>query len=129
MTAGALLGGIRTYAHMGDRELTYANWMEAVRAGNTFVTVGPLAAMTVDGVAPGGQLHLPAGGGTVDVTWKVESAMLPIEQVEIVEGGLTAEQVNVGGKSAEGSAAIPIAGSTWIAACAAASGPAGRGVQ
>jgi hypothetical protein len=42
--------------------------------------------------------------------------MLPIEQVEIVEGGLTAEQVNVGGKSAaEGSAAIPIAGSTWIA--------------
>jgi len=116
MTAGALLGGIRTYAHMGDREFTYASWMEAVRAGNTFVTVGPLAAMTVDGVAPGGQLHLPAGGGTVDVTWKVESAMLPVEQVEIVEGGFTAEQVNLGGKmAAEGSAAIPIAGSTWIA--------------
>ncbi len=83
---------------MGDREFTYANWMEAVRAGNTFVTVGPLAAMTVDGVAPGGQLHLPVGGGTVDVTWKVESAMLPIEQVEIVVGGFTAEQVSVGGK-------------------------------
>ena len=116
MTASSLLGGIRTYAHMGEREFTYVNWMEAVRAGNTFVTVGPLAAMTVDGIAPGGQLHLPASGGTVDVTWKVESAMLPIEQVEIVVGGLTAEQVNVGGKSAaEGGAAIPIAGSTWIA--------------
>ena len=116
MTAGSLLGGIRTYAHMGDREFTYAHWMEAVRAGNTFVTVGPLVAMTVEGVAPGGQVQLPSGGGTVQVTWKVESALMPIEQVEIVVGGLTAEQITVGGRAAaQGSAAIPITGSTWIA--------------
>ena len=43
MAAASLLGGIRTYAHLGDREFTYENWMAAVRAGNTFVTVGPLA--------------------------------------------------------------------------------------
>ncbi len=33
MAASSLLGGIRTYAHMGDREFTYENWMEAVRGG------------------------------------------------------------------------------------------------
>ncbi len=116
MTASSLLGGIRTYAYLGDREFTYANWMEAVRRGNTFVTVGPLAAITVDGVSPGGQVRLPAGGGTVDVNWHVESAMLPIEQVEIVAGGLTAEQVNVGGKlSAQGSASLTLPASTWVA--------------
>jgi len=116
MAAGSLLGGIRTYAHLGDREFTYANWMEAVRAGNTFVTVGPLAAITVEGVAPGGQVKLPANGGTVQVTWKVASALMPIEQVEIVVGGLAAEQIVVGGKAtAQGSASLPITGSTWIA--------------
>jgi hypothetical protein len=29
------LGGIRTYAHLGEFEFTYDNWMEAVRHGNT----------------------------------------------------------------------------------------------
>ena len=67
MAAAALLGGIRTYAQLGERELTYENWMEAVRAGNTFVTVGPL--VSLDGrraSRPGGRVDLPAGGGTRD---------------------------------------------------------------
>ncbi|MCC9077752.1 CehA/McbA family metallohydrolase [Litorilinea aerophila] len=116
MAASSLLGGIRTYAHLGEREFTYENWMAAVRDGNTFVTVGPLAAITVEGVSPGGQVHLPAGGGTVQVTWRVESVSLPIEQVEVVVGGLTAEQVHVGkALDASGSVALPIRESTWIA--------------
>jgi len=87
-----------------------------VQAGNTFVTVGPLAAMTVEGRAPGERLELPASGGTVNVTWRVESVSLPIERVEVVVGGLTAEEVQVEGKlSASGSAALKIADSTWIA--------------
>jgi hypothetical protein len=116
MSASSLLGGIRTYAHLGDREFAYQNWMDAVRAGNTFVTVGPLVSLSVDGIGPGSKLHMSATGGTVSVEWKVESAMLPVEQVELVVGGFAVEQVNLDRVlSAHGSANIPITDSTWIA--------------
>ena len=41
--------------------------MAAVKAGNTFVTVGPLVSLFVDGMQPGGKIQLPATGGTVNV--------------------------------------------------------------
>jgi hypothetical protein len=116
MAAASLLGGIRTYAHMGEHEFTYENWMEAVRAGNTFVTVGPLAKLTVEGIVPGGTVELPTSGGTVNATWRVESASMPIEQVEVVVGGLVVDQENIGGAlSVDGSVEIEIAASTWVA--------------
>ncbi len=115
MMASSLLGGIRTYAHMGELDFTYENWMEAIRRGNTFVTVGPLVSLKVEGVTPGGELRLPTGGGTVHLNWRVESVSLPIESVEVVVGGLTHEAVSIDGLSAEGSATVPISQSTWIA--------------
>lgn len=115
MSASSLLGGIRTYAHMGELDFTYENWMEAIRRGNTFVTVGPLVSLKVEGVMPGGELTLPAGGGTVHLNWTIESVSLPIDAVEVVVGGLIHEEISVGGLRGEGSAAIPITESTWIA--------------
>ncbi|HEU5430224.1 MAG TPA: CehA/McbA family metallohydrolase [Thermomicrobiales bacterium] len=116
MSAASLLGGIRTYAHLGDRSFTYENWMAAVRAGNTFVTVGPLVEFAVEGRPAGGRIDLPAGGGTVDVAWTVASVNVPIDQVEVVVGGLVAAQVNVGKRLAtSGGASVAIDGSTWIA--------------
>ncbi len=116
MTAASLLGGIRTYAYLGERPFTYETWMEAVRSGNTFVTVGPLIEFSVQGQPAGSLVDLPAGGGTVDVAWRVESVNVPIAQIEVVVGGVVAEQVNVGGGlSASSSASIAITGSTWLA--------------
>jgi hypothetical protein len=116
MWAGALLGGIRTYAQLGEHEFTYDNWMEAVRGGNTFVTVGPLTAFKVEGIVPGAQLKLPAGGGTLSLEWRVESLRVPIEAVEIVVGGLIEEVITVGGKlAAQGQAEIRVSDSTWVA--------------
>lgn len=116
MSAASLLGGIRTYAHLGDRELTYEHWMGAIRAGNTFVTVGPLASLRVEGVSPGGRLRLPSGGGVVQVEWLVESLRVPIESVEVVVGGLVGEGASIGGElSANGHAEILVSRSTWIA--------------
>jgi hypothetical protein len=116
MSAGMLLGGIRTYAQLGDRPLTYENWMQAIRGGNTFATVGPLTAMRVEGVAPGGQLSLPPTGGTVQVEWEVESARMPLDRVEVIIGGLVADEMSVGGElSAHGGVAVPVFRSTWIA--------------
>ncbi len=116
MAAAALLGGVRTYAHLGGREFSYENWMQAVQAGNTFVTVGPLAELKVEGIAPGGQVWLPASGGTISMEWRVESVRVPIEQVEIVVGSQVADQLVVGGKlAAAGSTTVAVNGSTWVA--------------
>jgi hypothetical protein len=116
MSAAFLLGGVRTYAQLGELEFTYENWMAAVRGGNTFVTVGPLIEFLVDGKPAGSRIALPGSGGTVDVTWRVESTRVPIEQIEVVVGGLVAEQVNTGSVFAtNGSASIPVTESTWIA--------------
>jgi hypothetical protein len=116
MAAWMLLGGIRAYAHLGGRDFTYENWMEAVRAGNTFVTIGPLIEFSVAGQPAGSRINLPAGGGTVDVEWTVASVSVPIDQVEVVVGGRVAEQVNVGKQlEASGSASVSIDDSTWVA--------------
>jgi hypothetical protein len=116
MSAWMLLGGIRTYAHLGERELTYENWMEAIRAGNTFATVGPLAELEVEGIKPGGTLRLPAGGGTAQLHWLVESLRVPIERVEIVVGGIVGDDSSIGGEfTATGHANLTVSTSTWIA--------------
>ena len=116
MDAASLLGGIRTYAHLGEREFTYENWMAAVKGGNTFATVGPLLELAVEGLAPGSRLDLPAGGGTVDVSWRVASAAMPIDTVEVVVGGFATEARSVDGElAASGSCAVTARESTWIA--------------
>ncbi|MDA0711552.1 MAG: CehA/McbA family metallohydrolase [bacterium] len=115
MAAASQLGGVRTYTQMGQAEFSYENWMAATKAGNTFVTIGPLTEMRVEGHAPGSKIELPEGGGTLNVTWQVASVALPIDQVEVVVGGLTCEQVNVNkGLTASGSATIAVTESTWI---------------
>lgn len=116
MAASSLLGGIRTYAFLGERELTYDAWMEAVRGGNTFVTVGPLLEFSVQGRPAGSTIDLPAGGGTVDVTWDAASVNVPITQIEVIVGGLVAEEITVGGElHSSGSVSIAVPASTWIA--------------
>ena len=50
------------------------------------------------------------------MTWQVASVRLPIDQVEVVVGGVTHDQVNVNkGLSASGSARVRVENSTWIA--------------
>ena len=116
MNAASQLGGIRTYTQLGNREFTYENWMEATREGNTFVTVGPLIEMNVDGTFPGGKIQLPVSGGSVSVSWKVESVSVPIESVEIVVGGRTIEEsTHEKAFKASGSTEINVDESTWIA--------------
>ncbi|MCY4071388.1 MAG: CehA/McbA family metallohydrolase [Chloroflexi bacterium] len=116
MDAQSLLGGMRTYAHLGDLEFTYENWMESIKAGDTFVTVGPLLELQVEGLSPGSRLELPEGGGTVNVSWRVESAAMPLERVEVVCGGLAVEERTADGAlGAEGSCEVHISESTWIA--------------
>ena len=116
MAASSLLGGVRTYTQLGDRPFTYENWMAATRQGHTFVTVGPLVDMRVEGQPPGATIELPENGGTVTVAWRAESVRLPIQAVEVVVGGKTHSEGRFDNVfEAEGSTEVAIDDSTWIA--------------
>lgn len=116
MSAEMLLGGIRTYAYLGERALTYEHWIEAIRAGNTFVTIGPLVEFSIEGQCPGSSLALPRGGGTLQVQWNVESVNVPVDAVEILVGGVAAHEAKIGGAlSSSGEAEIRVTSSTWAA--------------
>jgi hypothetical protein len=115
MSASSLLGGIRTYAQLGERELSYEAWMDAVRAGDTFVTVGPLVSLTVEGVRPGGRVELPASGGRVTAEWQLQSLVGDAARVELMCGGEVVAERAVDGTSAEGHAEVAVSDSTWIA--------------
>src|SRR5205823_5970939 len=69
------LGAMRTYAQLPpETPLTLGNWIDAVRAGRTFVTSGPLLRFTVDEQAPGALLERAADSSPLKVRASVESA-------------------------------------------------------
>ena len=61
--------------------------MDAVRRAETFVTYGPLLDFAVDGQPMGSRIRMSASGGTVDVTWQVDSVTVPISRVELIVNG------------------------------------------
>jgi hypothetical protein len=116
MDAKSLLGGIRTYTHLGDRPFSYEAWMRSIRAGNTFVTVGPLLELHVEGRVPGQQIEMKASGGHLQIEYRVESVSLPLDAVEVVVSGLTRERHTCEKTlQARGSARIAVGESCWIA--------------
>ncbi|MER9064868.1 CehA/McbA family metallohydrolase [Mesorhizobium sp. M0698] len=115
MDAASLLGGIRTYAYLGSREFTYQSWMGAVRGGDTFITVGPLVNMTVEGRRPGSKIQLPPGGGMVAVTWQIESVSVPPKRVEVICNGTVVDQFQYDTLACQGHTSVRISGSCWLA--------------
>ncbi|MHB9022601.1 MAG: CehA/McbA family metallohydrolase [Armatimonadota bacterium] len=116
MSAGTAVGTVRTYAHLkSDEEFTYEAWQRAVGRAETFVTYGPLVEFSVEGKVPGSRIEMPAGGGTVDVAWKVASVTVPMSRVELVVNGEIRESLAIDPQSAEGSWSVKVDGSCWLA--------------
>lgn len=115
MDAAALLGGSRTYVQLGARDFTYRNWIDAVRSGDTFITVGPLVEMTVEGCRPGSKIALPPSGATVTVGWRIESVSVAPTRVEVIRNGIVVDEVRCCELSCNGQLALPITESCWIA--------------
>jgi hypothetical protein len=88
MSATTAVGAVRTYAQIAPGEpFTYEAWKQAVRAGRTFVTYGPLLEWSVQGQPPGSRLEMGKTGGTVDVVWKAASVTVPMSRIELVVNG------------------------------------------
>src|SRR5438128_2927329 len=58
------VGVNRVFVQTGTRP-DQARFLAGIRAGRTFATNGPLVQFTLGGKGPGGEIRLPAGGGTL----------------------------------------------------------------
>ncbi len=118
MGAHCPIGRLRTYALLhGDRPLNYENWAEAVRAGRTFASTGPLIDLEVDGERIGGSIELSSSGGTLEVHARAESVW-PLGTIEVVYNGrvVAAEHARQGASRLRARAKVRVRGSGWIAA-------------
>jgi hypothetical protein len=112
------LGRVRTYARLEPNQpFGYGAWIEAVRAGRTFVTESPILSLTVDGHDPGSVLSLPEGGRTVRVRAEARSATA-FDRVEVLYNGtvLAAGEVTGDRRTAVVDREMPITASGWLAA-------------
>lgn len=116
MAATTAVGTVRTYARIPKgREFTYDAWMDAVRAGDTFVTYGPLLEFAVDGRAPGARLEMTGAGGTVDVAWEAASVTVPMSKVELMVNGEVRESRTVDPARDSGRWTVRLDRSSWLA--------------
>jgi hypothetical protein len=111
------LGCVRTYAQLlPDQPLTYSNWIEAVRAGRTVASNGPLLKLVAEDNGPGSTIRL-APGQPVRVFAEARS-LVAFEQLEIVVNGQVAAGQTASGDPASAridkEIAIPDGG--WLAA-------------
>jgi len=116
MKAATAVGTVRTYSQIpGGREFDYDGWKRGIRAGNTFVTYGPLMEFSVDGKQSGSRIEMKAGGGTVDVVWKLASVTVPMSKVELVVNGEVRESRSVKPDEDAGSWPLRVEKSSWVA--------------
>lgn len=118
MGAYCALGWLRTYAQLNrDRPFTYDAWAEAVRAGRTISTTGPLMDLRVEGKCIGDTIRLPRTGGTLNVEAVAES-FWPLGKLELVHNGKVVAGENAAGGAKKLSVKTNVAALTsgWIAA-------------
>jgi hypothetical protein len=116
MMAMTAVGTVRTYARIEDgKAFDYQAWMDAVKRRETFATYGPLLEFNVNGKPMGSRISLPAGGGTLDVTWTVASVTVPVSRVELVVNGEIRESAAVPAEGASGHFSFKAEHSVWLA--------------
>ncbi|MGA1868912.1 MAG: CehA/McbA family metallohydrolase [bacterium] len=80
-----VVGSVRTYVHIDNRDLSYDNWVAGIKKGETFVTTGPMIWLTADNRPIGSKLHRKKGD-EIFLKAKVKSAT-PVRELEVIQGG------------------------------------------
>ena len=117
MSAVVPAGSLRGYAWIGKGEFTFAGWAAAVRKGNTFMTSGPLLLFEADGRAPGAEITLGSGGGSIEVRATAKST-IPIHRLEVVLNGkvVASREESAGAREMVLKESVRVAGPGWLAA-------------
>jgi hypothetical protein len=115
---GMLLGALRMYARLQSGEaFTYKNWIEAVRAGRTFVTNGPLVGLRVNDREQGETVQLAVDSPTVHVRAEAKS-IVPFDRLEVIVNGTIVADTAASGSptTAVLETDVPLSSSGWLAA-------------
>jgi hypothetical protein len=106
------MGVMRTYAKLKPGEdFQYKTWIEAVRAGRTFVSNGPILFLRVNDQDPGAIIRPEKPSETVRVQAEVQSD-LPVQSVEILLNGKVVVETSKDRLEID----LPIAKGGWLAA-------------
>jgi TolB protein len=111
------MGGSRVYARTAG-PFSMATWLDALKHGRTFVTNGPMPALTVNKMEPGETCRLDSPA-EVEVSAKVES-LVAIETIEVLVNGVVVKSLDIKPTLAdiqhhEMHFKLPITKSCWIA--------------
>jgi len=116
MSANTAVGAVRTYARLPESmPFEYESWKSAVRAGNTFVTYGPLMEFSVEGRPPGSRIEMTRSGGTVDIAWEVASVTVPMTRADLIVNGAIRESQSLKKWQDQGHWSVGIDRSSWVA--------------
>ncbi len=105
----------RVYAHTGA-PFKYADWLEALKAGKTFITNGPELSLSVQGEGPGGEVECQPGERlSMTVTW---NSHYPIGRTEVVSNGKVVASREIRGGLTKGrlEAEVEADADGWVAA-------------
>ena len=100
---GGTVGEVRIYAYIGDNVLNADRWFEAMEAGRTFVTNGPMLEFSVDGALPGDEIELTKESSKVSVrarSWGHPDRLSPT-RLEIIRHGKVIRSVEQSSPSDE----------------------------
>jgi hypothetical protein len=107
------LGLNRVYAQVPAGPLKIHTWLNAIKAGRTFATNGPLLRFELGGREPGGNLHLE---NKAKLPFRAAlRSIVPIDHLQIICNGSVARDLQLTGdhKSADASGTLDIAHSGW----------------
>ncbi len=113
-----VLGAVRTYARLEPGcDFSYGSWIEAVRAGRTFITEGPLLSLTVNGLEPGALVSPPDDKQLARVAIEACS-VTPFDRLELLYNGEVVArcEANADDRLAKLEAEVPLGASGWLAA-------------
>jgi hypothetical protein len=110
------VGLYRTYARVEGR-FTYDTWLDAIRAGRTFMSSGPILSLQVDDAEIGGTVRVARAGSEVRVRATAES-IFPVNALQVVMGGVVVAQANdaSGSRRLDIDERVRVDRDTWIAA-------------
>ena len=125
------LGYNRTYARLNG-PLTEAAYLEAIRAGRTFATSGPMLVLTVNGLDSGAEIRFSSKQSKPLLVKAQLRSIQPIDSLEIVSNGVVAKRISLKDrmpspllKESVAMAFKPLR-SGWVAARALFKSPDGR---
>lgn len=113
----AQIGNARFYTYVGQ-QLSFDGWFQAVKAGHTFVSTGPVLFLKVNERLPGDALDVPSGAKLRIIAEAYgQREQVPLGSLEVIGHGKVLKRVE--GQSAERLSLdldLPVDHGIWIAA-------------